>query len=40
MKKIKKLLAILLFICVFAGIGYFVNDQESEKVCSSKESER
>lgn len=35
MKKIKKLLAILLFICVFAGIGHFVNDQESEKATES-----
>lgn len=35
MKKIKKLLAILLLVCVFAGIGHFVNEKESEKTTES-----
>ena len=35
MKKLKKLLALLLIICVFAGIGHFVSDEESEKTIES-----
>ena len=31
MKRIKKLLALLLIICVFAGIGHFVDDEENGK---------
>lgn len=35
MKKIKKLLALLLIICVFAGIGQFVDSEENGNVTES-----
>lgn len=35
MKKIKKLLALLLIICVFAGIGHFVDDEDNGKASES-----
>lgn len=35
MKKIKKLLTLLLIICVFAGIGHFVDKEENGKVTES-----
>ena len=35
MKKIKKILTLLLIICVFAGIGNFINDEKSENTTES-----
>ena len=35
MKKIKKILTLLLIICVFAGIGNFINDEKSENATES-----